>query len=121
MENVKINILGTEYTINKRDYKDVPLFEKRGIDGYCDAVAKEIILCDLTTHPALADDPMSSRLLEERQVLRHEIIHAFLNESGLRESSGTPSQGWAVNEEMVDWIALQFPKISKVFEELKIL
>ena len=52
----------------------------------------------------------------EKKVLRHEIIHAYLGESGLRSSSE-----WAENEEMVDWFAIQFPKILKTFSELCIL
>ena len=45
-------------------------------------------------------------------MLRHEIVHAFLYESGLDVSSE-----WARNEEIVDWIALQTPKLQKAFEE----
>ena len=44
--------------------------------------------------------------LQEKKNLRHEIVHAFLFESGLAENSE-----WAYNEEMVDWIAKQGPKI----------
>lgn len=52
----------------------------------------------------------------EKKVLRHEVIHAFLGESGLRNNSY-----WAENEEMVDWLAIQAPKIFKTFQELGIL
>ena len=48
--------------------------------------------------------------------MRHELIHAFLFESGLAENSN-----WARNEEMVDWIARQFPKMAKTFQEVKVL
>ena len=48
----------------------------------------------------------------QRQVIRHEILHAFLYESGLEGNS------WAINEEMVDWLAIQFPKIEKAFREV---
>lgn len=37
------------------------------------------------------------------------IIHAFLHESGLDVCS------WAHNEEMVDWLAIQFPKLYEAF------
>ena len=50
------------------------------------------------------------------QNLRHEIIHAFAYESGLwGDSEGTLA--WAQNEEMTDWLAIQFPKMEKVFKE----
>ena len=52
--------------------------------------------------------------------MRHEILHAFLYESGLRENSCT-SFAWAENEEMIDWFAIQFPKILKIYGELNIL
>ena len=37
-----------------------------------------------------------------KKVIRHELVHAFLFESGLSVNS------WADNEEIVDWIAIQF-------------
>lgn len=42
----------------------------------------------------------------------NEIVHAFLLESGLDENSE-----WARNEELVDWIAIQGPKIWKAWQE----
>lgn len=44
------------------------------------------------------------------EVMRHEVIHAFFNESDLSDYSN--------NEELVDWLAMQFPKMFKVFQEL---
>ncbi|WP_394967432.1 hypothetical protein [Candidatus Allofournierella merdipullorum] len=49
---------------------------------------------------------------QHRKIIRHEIIHAFLFESGLAENSD-----WAQIEEMVDFFAIQFPKLQKAFEE----
>ena len=56
------------------------------------------------------------------KTLRHEIIHAFLNESGLHFNTQVvvDGNGWATNEEMVDWIAIQFPKIAIIYDELGI-
>jgi hypothetical protein len=51
---------------------------------------------------------------------RHEIIHAFLFESGLNMDSRS-SSAWATNEEMVDWMAIQFPKMNKLFQELDVI
>ena len=56
----------------------------------------------------------------QNSVLRHEIIHAFLYESGL-DTCTSCTGNWALNEEMVDWLAIQTPKIFKVFKELNIL
>lgn len=43
---------------------------------------------------------------------RHELIHAFLYECGLNDSSD-----WARNEELIDWLAIQLPKINVLFEK----
>ena len=51
-----------------------------------------------------------------RKVKRHEIVHAFLEESGLAECSGT-SDAWAMNETMVDWIARMGEKIYKAWSD----
>ena len=51
--------------------------------------------------------------LQEKKNFRHEIIHAFLDESGLAENSS-----WAQEEEMVDWFAKQFPKLLSAFQEV---
>lgn len=48
--------------------------------------------------------------------MRHEIIHAFLFESGLSENFTHPEYGH--DETYVDWIASQFPKMCEVFKEV---
>lgn len=118
---VKVNILGTEYSIIKKDYNNVPEFKKLGIDGYCDSVTKEIVVCNMATYPGYEDETPERNSLVEKHTLRHEIVHAFLNESGLQESSVQPRGGWSQNEEMVDWIAIQFHKILKAFESVGVL
>lgn len=54
----------------------------------------------------------------ENKVIRHEIIHAFLYESGIWVNSNDVEQ-WSMNEEMVDWIAIQFPKIYEAYKQAK--
>ena len=106
---MKANILGTEYeiSINGND----PKF-RNGIDGYCDETTKNIVIDEMIPDEMTVGDLKSF----QNKVMRHEVIHAFLFESGLAECSK-----WAENEEMVDFFAKQFPKIQKVFEELKII
>lgn len=114
----RVKILGTEYIIEKKAYSDDPDFEKRGIDGYCDWNTKKIVYCDMTTHPNTSDESKEFCDICENKTLKHEVIHAFFAESGLAESSACFGGGWATNEEMVDWMALQFDKIKAVYEEL---
>ena len=113
----KINILGTEYSIytNVKEEKEPRLKENY---GFCDYCTKEIFLSkEVLTE---TEDSMKNLKEYEDKVLRHEIIHAYLFESGLRENS-KGSIAWAANEEMVDWIAIQSPKIFKTFQELEII
>lgn len=48
--------------------------------------------------------------------MRHEIIHAFLAESGLQANYEHYRQ-FGHDETLVDWMAIQFPKIYKAFRE----
>lgn len=51
-----------------------------------------------------------------KKVLRHEIVHAFLFESGLGENMHCLiNSGWH-DEQIVDWFAYQGPKIIKAWE-----
>ena len=115
MENTKINVLGTEYTICERtEEQDCRL---KNCDGYCDKTSKEIVVihvsaenCDLHRPKWYAD-----------KVLRHEIVHAFLFESGMHECTNWDAKESCHNEQLVDWFAIQSPKIFKVYKELGIL
>lgn len=110
---IKINILGTDYKIIV-DNADNP--GMKDCDGYCCAYANEIHVADLSTDDEWKNEPDAVRENRTKQILRHEIIHAFLHESGLYGSSLSADR-WALNEEMVDWIAIQFPKILEAFKE----
>ena len=56
--------------------------------------------------------------VDVNRILRHEIIHAFLYESGL--GFNWEHKPYGHEETMVDWLAIQYPKIKKVFEKLGI-
>ena len=102
-----VNILGTEYTIT-RVHNDPKL---ENIDGFCDETTKEIVVDNYD-----GDDGkpgVKAQLdIQRKKVIRHELVHAFLFECGLAENSP-----WAQNEELVDWFALQGPKIYKAWQE----
>lgn len=115
-----IDVLGTEYEIIRRDYEDEAAF-LNGAAGYCDFAGKRIILGNLCTFPVHKDSLLSERFYYEKAGLRHEIVHAFLYESGLDADSFARDGGWARNEEMIGWFSLQGPKIYKVWNELEIM
>lgn len=96
-----VNILGSTWTVTPEEMKD------NNYDGLTDSSMKEIRI-----RTDNVNEIGNFEALVKKQT-RHEIIHAFLYESGLSFNSD-----WAVNEELVDWIAIQFPKIAEVCEEL---
>lgn len=109
-----VNILGTQYKVQLLSEEKDEKFDDS--DGYIDPTI-HLIRIGLFT----ADKSSCKDLTEySKKVMRHEIIHAYLYESGLAECSSSVS-GWAINEEMVDWIARQFPKMKKTMEALNCL
>ena len=100
----KIKILGRGYVFKflPEDIEDDVL---KDFDGYCDETIGKIVVKKYTrSSPCEKQDLVK----QELKNARHEIIHAFLVESGFAENSC-----WATNEEMVDWFARQWPKINK--------
>mgnify|MGYP001772066612 FL=1 len=102
MNDRKINILGSEWTIKEQSETENELL--KNCDGYCDWTTKEIVI-EREFNGALSN---MQRYINK--VTRHEIIHAFLFESGLSECSGE-AEAWAEHEEMVDWFARQGSRI----------
>jgi len=111
-----VHILGTEYKIFTDDAND-PELKGKNRAGYCFYDAREIHIFNINTDTDWANEQEEAKRNFTNRVLRHEIIHAFLHESGL-SSDTTDGVAWAVNEEMVDWIAIQFPKIQKALIEV---
>lgn len=100
-------ILGVPYVIERSDPSADDALAS--IDGYCDSTTKRIVV---TTEEYNGADRLDDIDAFRNKQIRHEIVHAFLSESGLEENSG-----WADNEEIVDWIAMQGPKIYKAWQE----
>ncbi len=116
METKTIYILGTEYLIDYKCYGEEPVFEKEMVAGYCDPNTKRLVICDLNTHPKYATDGDLSRQIEMKHTLRHEIVHAFLFESGL-DCESHFSNAWGRDEEIVDWLAIQGVKLYNCWVE----
>lgn len=106
---IQVDVLGTMYSIVKSDKLEDPKLEN--LAGYCDSSVKEIVI-DTFKSDNLSKADLTSY---EKEVIRHELIHAFLNESGLGDCS------WGCNEEIVDWIAIQFPKMLKAFKNIDVI
>lgn len=102
---MKVDVLGTEYKIIM-NAKAIDCPKLKGLNGYIDWSSKEIVIAKIIEE----NDTVSDTEKCIRKTLRHEIIHAFIYESGLHANSD-----WACNEELVDWIALQFEKMLYAF------
>lgn len=104
---MKIDVLGTEYAIEVLSREEDKFLDQ--CDGYCDKTTKQIVIrekddsCDLGDFDAY-----------KKTCLRHEIIHAFLFESGLHQNF--KHDEWGHDETMIDWVAVQFPKMLKAFK-----
>lgn len=114
---MKINVLGAEYTISVKKYDEDEAFERRSIDGYCDSWTRQIVVCDMSTYKGWEHELPDTIDAVQKEAMRHEIVHAFFSESGLEDSALSPDVAWTKNEELVDWIAIQGPKIWKAWQE----
>lgn len=106
MKSNSVNVLGTTYSIQYLTDKQDKYLRDR--DGYCDKTSKKIVVRMVDETNELDDYEVYLNT-----ITRHEIIHAFLFESGLHENWMHPPHGH--NETYVDWIAVQFPKILEAF------
>lgn len=103
-----LDILGTKYSVIETNEVSQPRLS--GKYGFADPSSKEIWLDESLNVNSLPDSRADMEAVRKK-VIRHEIIHAMLFESGL------DAECWAAEEEIVDWIALQYPKLKKIFSE----
>ena len=108
---MKVNVLGTEYNVYESNAENDAKMEKR--DGYCDTSTK---VCVVDEMKSTVIDQKANIEEYKKSVIRHELIHAFLYESGLDVCSY-----FAKDETIIDWIAIQFPKMLETFKEANAL
>lgn len=117
MQDFKVNILGSEWSVKFGSEEEYPSLAK--MDGYADSSIREIVVDDMKASKGQIESKADLESYQ-RQVIRHEIVHAFLFESGL-DSNSNNTESWATDEEMVDWFAIQSPKIFKVLNEYDLM
>ena len=116
-----INVLGTDYTIEIHKTSEDEILKKNRLSGYCSEYGKLIVIADMSEEDYYPDMTEQEQKECYKETLRHEITHAFFNESGLSNSANEIESSSAKNEEMIDWIAIQSPKMFKIFKELDII
>lgn len=108
---MKVTVLGTEYQIIRNaTVSEYPILESQA-DGFCDFSTKKIVISEMKPD----DYSMKNLEIYEEKVIRHELVHAFMYESGLDVNSE-----WGRDETLIDWIAIQFPKMAKLFNEIEV-
>lgn len=108
----KLSVLGTSYTI----FTDVPRSKDKWLadaDGYCDPNAHKIVI--VSKQENYSDEEWISY---EKYCLRHEIVHAFMFESGIDGNCKFDIPDQTHPEFLVAWIANQFPKIFEAFKKV---
>ncbi|MBO4542815.1 MAG: hypothetical protein J5725_06480 [Bacteroidales bacterium] len=106
----KIRVLGQEYKIILDSSETNPKLEDNY--GYLEPYSKKIVIDNSI------DQDNGKTVVEGidrfvNKIYRHEILHAFFQESGIRYKYSKDEE-----EFIVAWIAVQFPKMKKIFEEL---
>lgn len=107
---MEISILGVSYALHYATREQDEMLRVGGCDGYTDTSTKIIVVRDYTDNERQEPEALLDLDAYKRKCMRHEIVHAFLYESGL-SASGNNVEAWPINEEMVDWMAIQGPKL----------
>lgn len=100
-----VSILGTTYKIIREKFSD------KDYDGETDYTLHQI---RIRTNNINEVGDFESMMKKQ---LRHEIIHAFMAESGLQANFEHYRQ-FGHDETTVDWFAIQFPKILEAFKQV---
>lgn len=95
----KVSICGVTYRISHNNEINDPEMAKKY--GYCDYEHKSIVL------------NTSNDIYEDKRTLRHEILHAFLDECGLSH--------YSCDEKLVTFFEMQLPKLFAICKQLDIL
>lgn len=95
-------ILGTPWELEYRSHDEDKILDD--CDGYCDWTTRTIVV------EKELEGNLGNMMAYMNKVARHEIVHAYLLECGLAESSCS-TDAWANNDEMVDWFARLGPQI----------
>lgn len=103
-----VDVLGTKYRVQFKAPSEDKLL--RDADGYCDKSSKKIVV---TTE----NIDLENFQEYQKQCLRHEIVHAFLFESGL--GANWEHKPFGHEETTVDWIAFHFPKMLAAFKQAR--
>lgn len=104
MKTFSIDVCGVPYTCIIGSREEIPIGESN--QGECNVYSKKILVCSDLDKSFEEDDCRRQYLTE---VIRHEVSHAILYESGMCSL--------ADGEEMPEWLSVNVPKIEKCVED----
>lgn len=108
MLDTSVDILGTKYRVfSATESEDGRM---NGLNGYTDWTVKKICI-EKEWHGDIGD--MKAYI---NQVIRHEVVHAFMFESGFGDCFKHESEGQ--EETVVDWIAYMLYKIATAVQTI---
>ena len=117
--DIKVDILGSEWTVHLIDRNSDNRFDKFNADGFCDYTTNSIDVANYPGqgNPGSEDYSISDGRVQIKHCIAHEMVHAFMFESGLSADWEHPSH-FGQDETVVDWIAWQCPKIMEAHKEV---
>lgn len=104
-----VSILGAVWTVRSATETEEPRLE--GVNGFTDWTTRTICLEKNT------QGNIGSIKTYMNQVIRHEVVHAFMYESGLGDSFEHKDYGQ--EETIVDWFAFQMGNILNVVMDIQ--
>ena len=107
--DIKVNILGSEWTVRSATEAEEPRLD--GVNGFTDWTTRTICLEKNTI------GNIGSIETYMKQVIRHEVVHAFMFESGLGDAFEHKDYGQ--EETIVDWFAFQMGNIMNVVMDIQ--
>lgn len=107
-EKTGISILGTHWEIIEGE----TLRENEGCDGQTKIYDKKILIMPESSMLE-KDATVFAKSKRWKEVMRHEIFHAFFCECGLDD--------YCRDEKLVDFLAAQFPKLLDLFYDMEVL
>jgi hypothetical protein len=116
---VYVSILGSEWLVCLVDRTSDSRFDKLNADGFCDYTTKSIYVANYPGQgkPGSEDYSIGDGRVQIKHCIAHEIVHAFMFESGLAADWEHPSN-FGQDETVIDWIAWQSPKIIEALKEV---
>ena len=104
-----VMILGAVWTVRSATETEEPRLD--GVNGFTDWTTRTIYLEKNT------QGNLGSIEIYMNQVIKHEVVHAFMFESGLGDAFEHKDYGQ--EETIVDWFAFQMGKIANVVMEIQ--